>query len=149
MSLTAFFSFHSESVTQAVVSSRNSKLRYWIGVLVAILFFGGFMVKSYWEEAVFESDTKRLLAYYKHAMPGTMADGDLQNARYLVWKYRGKKHKLWKRLELKYGIAVRQEHEWEGYVEEGKGEEEEEQNLDEEEEKESASTEEAKEGPDL
>lgn len=82
---------------------------------------------------MFEHDTQRLLAYYKHAMPGTMADGDLQNARYLVWKYRGKKQALWRRLEKKYGIAVRHANEWEGYVEEGKEEEEEEeQNLDEE-----------------
>mmetsp|Transcript_32140 Transcript_32140/g.53103 ORF Transcript_32140/g.53103 Transcript_32140/m.53103 type:complete len:799 (-) Transcript_32140:40-2436(-) len=142
---------HLESVVQAVVSSRNSKLRYWIGILLAILFFGGFLVKSYWEEAVFEHDTKRLLAYYKHVMPGTMSDGDLQNARYLVWKYRGKKNKLWKRLEKKYEVAVRHEHEWEGYVVEGQeAEEEEEQNLDEEDEKEEpASKEEATEEPDL
>lgn len=43
-----------------------------------------------------------------------------QNARYLVWKYRGKKQKLWKNLEKKYGEPVLEEHEW-GDEEEGDG----------------------------
>ena len=38
---------------------------------------------------------------------------NLKNARYLVWKYRSKKEKLWKNLEKKYGAAVLQEDEWE------------------------------------
>ena len=122
-----------QSVVQANTSARNSKLRYYIGILLAILFFGGFFVKSYLEERFFERDTKRLLAYYKHVLPGSLADGDLNNARYLVWKYRGKREKLWKRLETKYGEVVRHAHEWEGYDEENKEDEEEEveeQNLD-------------------
>lgn len=122
-----------ETVSQAVVSSRNSKLRYWIGLILAIAFFGGFLIRSYWEERVFELDTKRILAYYKHAAKNTLADGDLQNARYLVWKYRGKKKALWKRLENKYGMPVLEEWEWPDEEEEVKEEdEEEEQNLDEE-----------------
>lgn len=35
-----------------------------------------------------------------------------QNARYLVWKYRYKKQKLWKNLEKKYGEPVLEEFEW-------------------------------------
>lgn len=41
-----------------------------------------------------------------------MSDGDLHNARYLVWKYKGKKAKLWKSLEKKYGAPVLYEDEW-------------------------------------
>jgi len=122
-----------ETVVQALKSARNSTIRYWVGIVVAILFFGGFMIKSYWEEHVFERDTKRLLAYYKHAAPGSLAAGDKHNARYLVWKYRGKKKALWKRLETKYGVEVRHADEWGDYVAEGnKKEEIEEENLDDE-----------------
>ena len=101
-----------------------------LAFLAAILFFGGFMVKSYVEERVFERDTKRLFAYYKHVVPGSIMDGDEHNARYLVWKYRGKKNKLWKRLETKYGEPVLEIHE---YPEEEEVNEEEEdvENLDE------------------
>jgi hypothetical protein len=83
-----------------------------LGVIFAITFFGGFLVKSYWEEHVFDRDTRRLLAYYKHLAPGTMAAGDKHNSRYLVWKYRGKKAKLWRSLEKKYGEPVLHEWEW-------------------------------------
>jgi hypothetical protein len=103
---------HRESVAQATISARNSKLRYYLGIVLAVAFFGGFLVKSWWEERVFVRDTQRLLAYYKHALPGTMQDGDLHNSRYLVWKYRGKKEKLWRNLEKKYGFEVLHEHEW-------------------------------------
>ncbi len=82
---------------------------------MAVAFFGGFLVKSYWEERVFQRDTERLLTYYKYAIPGSIQDGDEHNARYLVWKYRGKKDKLWKRLEIKYGVPVRYAHEWGDY----------------------------------
>jgi len=114
-----------ESVVQAVVTSRNSKIRYWIGIILAIAFFGGFLLKSYWEESVFERDTRRLLEYYKHAMPGSLSDGDRQNARYLVWKYRGKAKVLWRRLEKKYDIPVLMAHEWEDWVDPNAKEEEE------------------------
>ena len=119
-----------QSVVQATKSARNSTIRYWVGIILAIAFFGGFMIKSYWEEHVFERDTKRLLAYYKHATPGS-ANGDVHNARYLVWKYRGKKKALWKRLEVKYGIPVRHAYEWEDEItEQGTEEQIEEVNLD-------------------
>lgn len=52
----------------------------------------------------------------------------------IVWKYRHKKQKLWDSLERKYGTAVREVNEWEGYEKEKAGGEDEtdEQNLDEE-----------------
>ena len=137
-----YFPLLSESVVQATVSARNSKLRYYIGVLLAILFFGGFLVKSYVEEKIFERDTKRLLAYYKHVVPGSIMDGDLHNAQYLVWKYRGKKDKLWKRLETKYGVPVLHVNEYDDLEEESK-ENEDVENLD---ESESATDESAEEG---
>ena len=130
---------------QAVVTSRNSLIRYWVGLILAVAFFGGFLIKSYWEERVFERDTKRLLTYYKHAAPNTLADGDLQNSRYLVWKYRHKKQALWKRLEKKYGVPVLNEWEWE-VESETKDDESEEENLDEEKE---TNQEEKPEQPDL
>jgi hypothetical protein len=119
----------SESVVQATVSARNSTLRFWIGIILAVAFFGGFLVKSYWEERVFERDTQRLLAYYQHVIPGSMHDGDEHTARYLVWKYRGKKDKLWRSLEKKYGQPVRHAHEWSSSDDEE--EDEEHQDLDE------------------
>ena len=94
-------------------------------------------MKSYWEEAVFERDTRRLLAYYKHVIPGSMSDGDEHNARYLVWKYRGKKEKLWRSFEKKYGSPVLLEHEWEDTEDEGGSDKQEElEDLDEEDKKE-------------
>lgn len=97
---------HSESVSQATVTARNSMLRYYFGIAFAILFFGGFLFKSYWEDHVLERDTKRLLLFYKFALPGSIHDGDEHSARYIAWKYRGKKEKLWKSLEKKYGEPV-------------------------------------------
>jgi hypothetical protein len=111
-------------VVQATKSARNSKVRWYLGVFFAIAFFGGFLVKSYWEESVFERDTRRLLAFYKHVLPGSIQDGDLHNARYLVWKYRGKKEKLWRSLEKKYGSPVLLEHEWRDEVAQQNNEEE-------------------------
>lgn len=69
-------------------------------------------MKSYYEEYVFHRDVKRLLAYYKHVIPGSISDGDEQNARHLVWKYRYKKERLWNKLETKYGRPVLHAHEW-------------------------------------
>lgn len=83
------------------------------------------MVKSYWDERVFKRDTSKLLAYYKHAVPGSYQDGDFHNARYLVWKYKGKKNKLWRRLESKYGVEVKEEWEWPEDEEENKSTDEE------------------------
>lgn len=103
-------------MVQATKSARNSALQYYIGVTLAVLFFGGFLARSYWEEYTFNRDTKKLLAYYKHAIPGSISDGDENHARFLVWKFRHKKKKLWSGLEKKYGIPVREVHEWEDYV---------------------------------
>jgi len=136
------FLFCSESVVQATKTARASWLRYWIGLTLAILFFGGFLVKSYWEERVFNRDTKKLLAYYKNVLPGSMHDGDEHNARYLVWKYRGKKTKLWRMLEKKYEHPVLEIHEW-PEPEEKSEDAGEEQNLDDE------TKEEPKDEPDL
>jgi len=119
-----------ESVVQATKSARNSKIRYYGGIFLAIAFFGGFLVKSYWEERVFDRDTRRLLAYYKHVIPGSLSDGDLYNARYLVYKYRNKKAKLWKNLEKKYGEPVLHEWEWPEEETQEEAEEVEEVNLD-------------------
>jgi hypothetical protein len=135
------------------VSARNSTIKYWLGILAAILFFGGFLVKSYWEQYVMERDTARVLAFYKHVAPGSLADGDEHNARYLVWKYRGKKDKLWRRLELKYGHPVLYAGEWPATVESKEEDENdhlEEDNLDEHEKtKPKEESGEAKEEPDL
>jgi len=106
-----------QSVVQATKSARWSTIQWYLGVAFAILFFGGFLVKSWWEDRVFERDTRRLLAFYKRALPGSMLDGDFQNARYVVYKYRNKKNKLWKGLEKKYEVPVLLEHEWEDYDE--------------------------------
>ena len=46
-----------------------------------------------------------------------MLDGDVNNARYVIYKYRNKKEKLWKGLEKKYDIPVYLEDEWEDYLE--------------------------------
>jgi hypothetical protein len=77
------------------------------------LFIGGFLVKSFVEERIFTRDTERVLAYYKRVAPNSLHDGNEHGARYLVWKYKGKKDKLWRRLEAKYGIPVKHAWEWE------------------------------------
>ena len=110
--LTNAFISDGQSVVQATKSARNSAIRYYFGVAAAILFFGGFMVKSYMEEKIFERDVKRVLAFYKHAAPGSISDGDERNARWLVYKYKGRKDKLWRRLEVKYDMEVKQSWEW-------------------------------------
>jgi len=119
-----------ESIVQATKSARNSKLLKWTGILGSILFFGGFLVKSYVEERVFERDTQRVLAYYKHAAANSFHDGDERQARYLVWKYKGKKEKLWRRLEVKYGEPVRHAWEWDDLEEAKEEGEEEAEDLD-------------------
>ncbi len=58
------------------------------------------------EDRIREHDVKRILAFYKHNASGTISDGDRHNAYYLCWKYKGKKDRLWKRLEKKYGQPV-------------------------------------------
>jgi hypothetical protein len=80
---------------------------------------GFFFVKSYVDERIFDRDTERVLAYYKRAAKNSMHDGDVRGARYLVWKYKGKKDKLWRRLEVKYGIPVKHAWEWDDEDDEG------------------------------
>jgi len=101
-----------ETIVQATKSARNSKLLRWGGIIGSILFIGGFLVKSFVEERIFERDTQRVLAYYKHAAPNSFNDGDERHARYMVWKYKNKKDKLWRRLEVKYNMPVKHAWEW-------------------------------------
>ena len=124
-----FSCFVRQSVVQATKSARMSVIQWYIGVAFAILFFGGFLFKSWNDERILERDTRRLLAYYKHVLPGSMLDGDENNARYVAYKYRNKKEKLWRGLEKKYDIPVLQEDEWEGWSENG-GEDEDHEDLD-------------------
>jgi hypothetical protein len=126
--ITSSLTSDGHSIVQATKNARSNVMWYYLKWIIAIGFFGGFLVKSYVEEKVFERDVVRLLTYYKHVVPNSIADGDLNNARYLVWKYKGKKDKLWKRLEAKYDAPVLHAHEWPEPEEEP--EEEEEQNLD-------------------
>lgn len=106
---------------QAEKSARSSLLQYYGGWIFFILFFGGFLFKSYWEDYVFQRDTKRVLAYYKRAIPNSFNDGDENNARYLVYKYQHKKDKLWARLEKKYGYPIPDD--WDLFVKEVEEEE--------------------------
>jgi len=119
-----------QSVAVATKSARNSAIRYYVGILFAILFFGGFLFKSYYDEYVLERDTKRLLAYYKYVVPGSFHDGDEHSARYTCYKYRNKKDRLWRNLERKYGEPVLQPHEYEKLFAAVSEEEEETINLD-------------------
>ena len=95
-----------QSIEQALKSARSSSFWKYFRYILAIGFVGGFLVKSFVEDRIRERDVKRLLAYYKQTAPGTINDGDRHNAYYLCWKYKGKKDKLWKRLETKYGHPV-------------------------------------------
>lgn len=98
--------FNRTSVVVATKEARNSKIRWYLGVLFLILFCGGFLFKSWYDDFVLERDTKRLLAFYKHIVPGSIHDGDVHNARYTCYKFRNKKSKLWRKLESKYGEPV-------------------------------------------
>jgi hypothetical protein len=77
-----------------------------------ILFCGGFLFKSWYDDFVLERDTKRLLAFYHHILPGSIQDGDVHNARYTCYKFRNKKSKLWAKLEKKYGEPVLETHQY-------------------------------------
>ena len=96
----------------ATKEARNSKIRWYLGILFLILFCGGFLFKSWYDDFVLERDTKRLLAYYHQVVPGSIQDGDVHNARWTCYKFRNKKKKLWKNLEKKYGEPVLQAHEY-------------------------------------
>jgi len=56
-----------ETIVQATKSARNSKLLRWGTIIGSVLFIGGFLVKSYVEERIFERDTQRVLAC--HLLP--------------------------------------------------------------------------------
>lgn len=123
-----------KTIEQAFKAAKSSTFWYYAKILFAIAFFGGFMVKSYWEEKSRELCVERILAFYKRAAPNSINDGDRHNAHYICWKYKGKRNKLYKKLETKYGVPVKQVHEWED-EEEKQNSEEEEVNLDENSEK--------------
>lgn len=95
-----------QSIVQALETKRRNSISYFLWTLAAIIFFGGFMFKSWYDDYRFQADTAKLLAYYGHVVPDTLAAGDEGQARYLVYKYRGRIDKLWRRLEVKYGVAV-------------------------------------------
>jgi hypothetical protein len=107
-----FFMTFRTSVVVATKEARNSKIRWYLFILFLILFCGGFLFKSWYDDYVLERDTKRLLAYYRHVLPGSIHDGDVHNARYTCYKFRNKKKKLWRNLEKKYGEPVLQAHEY-------------------------------------
>lgn len=107
--MTQFYSDR-KSVSEATKSARISKIQNYFLIVFAVLFVGGFLVKSYVEEKIFDRDVAKLLKYYKHVIPDSIHDGDLNHARYMVYKYRNKKKKLWKTLEVKYGIPVQDDY---------------------------------------
>ncbi len=87
------------------------------------------MAKSYFGEKSREACAERVLAFYKRASPNSINDGDKHNAHFVCYKYRGRTEKLYKKLEKKYGIPVKEVHEWED-DEEPEKEEEQEEDLD-------------------
>jgi len=107
-----------QSVVQSTRTARSDKIKYYIGLLACILFFGGFAVKSYWDEYVLNRDAHRLLTYYKFVTPDKLGADNLRNARYTVYRYRADLDRLWRRLHLRYGVKV-PERDWdneESYV---------------------------------
>ena len=83
------------------------------------------------DDRIRKRDVKKILAYYKRASPGSIHDGDEHHAHYLAWKYQGKKDRLWKRLENRYSIPMREVDEWDDEDEDdNENIEEEEENLD-------------------
>ena len=64
------------------------------------------MFKSWYGEVTFKKNTNKLLSYYSHVTPESLAAGDKRQAQYLVWKYGNNIDLLWRRLEVKYGIPV-------------------------------------------
>jgi len=107
-----------QSIVQAVKSARSTSFWWYFRVLAAIVFFGGFFLKSITDDQTRKRDVKKVLAFYKNVAPGTINDGDERNAQYLCWKYKGKKDKLWRRLEAKYDHPMRELHEWDDEEEE-------------------------------
>eukprot|EP00984_Skeletonema_dohrnii_P004321 scaffold1532_cov111-Skeletonema_dohrnii-CCMP3373.AAC.1 len=97
-----------ETKVQATKSARNSKLlrRRTILGIDSVLFIGGSLVKSYVEERIFEFERIPSVCWpiYKHAAVNSFHDGDERQARYLVWKYKGRKDALWRR---RSGVPVK------------------------------------------
>jgi RNase H-fold protein (predicted Holliday junction resolvase) len=89
------------------------------------------MTKSYVDERNRERCAQKILAYYKRASPNTINDGDQHHAHYTCYKYRGKVNKLYKKLEKKYGVVMKEVDEWEDEVEDDIADDETEENLDE------------------
>jgi hypothetical protein len=125
------FSPQRQSIDQATKAARSSTLWFWIRIVGAIVFFGGFMTKSYVDERNRERCAQKILAYYKRASPNTINDGDQHHAHYTCYKYRGKVNKLYKKLEKKYGVVMKEVDEWEDEVEDDIADDETEENLDE------------------
>uniref|UniRef100_A0A7S3Q0Y2 Uncharacterized protein n=1 Tax=Chaetoceros debilis TaxID=122233 RepID=A0A7S3Q0Y2_9STRA len=119
-----------QTIDQAIKAARSSTMWKYVRIAGALVFFGGFMAKSYLGERERERCAQRVLAFYKHATPNTINDGDKNNAHYTCYKYRGKTDKLYRKLERKYDIPVREVHEWEDLEDEEEPEEEKEENLD-------------------
>jgi len=99
-------------IKSANAGEKRRSIMTYVGWTIFASIICGFLIKSYVDERVFNRDVKKLLAYYKHVVPGSISDGDEYNAQYLVWKYHNKKNKLWKKLEDKYGIPVREADQW-------------------------------------
>jgi uncharacterized protein with LGFP repeats len=99
-------------IKSANAGEKRRSIMTYLGWAIVASVICGFLVKSYVDERIFKRDVKKLLAYYKHVAPGSISDGDEYNAQYLVWKFQNKKNKLWKKLEDKYGIPVREADEW-------------------------------------
>src|SRR3569623_1730290 len=114
--------FARESVVQAVKSARDSAFRTYLSIFLAVLFFGGFLFMSFWEEYVLNRDTDKLLAYYEHVLPGSIAAGDRRHAMHIVYEYRGRKTALWQKIENKYGVPMREANEWDDYEADGSNE---------------------------
>lgn len=100
------FLSYRQSIEQALKSAKSTIFWKYFRTILVVGFVGGFLVKSFVEDRIRKHDVKRVLAFYKNVAPGTINDGDQHNAHYLCWKYKGKKDKLWRRLEKKYGFPV-------------------------------------------
>mmetsp|Transcript_10111 Transcript_10111/g.12811 ORF Transcript_10111/g.12811 Transcript_10111/m.12811 type:complete len:833 (+) Transcript_10111:143-2641(+) len=138
--LTSNLSSDGKSVEQALKSAKSSALWYWVRLIGFVGFVGGFLIKSYVDDVIRKNCVQRVLGFYRHNAANTINDGDEYNANYVCYKYKGKKAKLWKRLETKYGAPVLTLQEYEELdakiAEEKAKEEEEKVDLDEEEENE-------------
>ncbi|KAK1744072.1 hypothetical protein QTG54_005669 [Skeletonema marinoi] len=100
-------------------STRTPKLLRWGTIIGSVLFHRWLPCQVLRRRENIDRDTQRVLAYYKHAAANSFHDGDERQARYIVWKYKGKKDALWRRLEAKYGVPVKHAWEWDDEEEDG------------------------------